>query len=42
LRYESEAFATGSMITIASLLLGLGALGYLSFRKEKASPTSEI
>ncbi len=39
LRYESDAFATGSMVTIASLLLGLGALGYFSFRKEKSSPT---
>jgi hypothetical protein len=41
LRYESEAFATGSMITIASLVLGLGALGFLIFRKEKFSTSVE-
>jgi hypothetical protein len=39
LRYESSAFATGSMITIASLVLGFGALGFLAFRKVK--PVSE-
>jgi hypothetical protein len=33
LLYESEAFATGSMITIASLLLGIGVLGFLMFKK---------
>lgn len=42
LRYESEAFATGRLITIASLILGIGALGFLSFRKEKPTTTPEI
>ncbi|MDP4200834.1 MAG: YfhO family protein [Bacteroidota bacterium] len=33
LRYESQAFARGSWITIATLVLSLGALGFLKLRK---------
>lgn len=33
MRYESDAFKTGSMITIVTLILSLGAFGLLSFKK---------
>jgi hypothetical protein len=36
LRYESDAFQTGSMITIATLLLTLGGLGFVLFRGKRS------
>jgi hypothetical protein len=35
LHYESDAFATGSMITLATLIGSLGALGFLMIRRSK-------
>ncbi len=35
MRYESDAFKTGSMITLATLVLSLGGIGLLSFRKKQ-------
>ncbi len=41
LRYESSAFATGSIITIITLLLSLGSLAIVVVRgRSKAAPTS--
>jgi hypothetical protein len=33
MRYESDAFKTGSMVTLATLILSLGGLGYFVFKK---------
>lgn len=33
LRYESDAFKTGSMISLATLVLSVGALGFFVFKK---------
>lgn len=37
LRYESHAFATGSMITLATLILSLGGLAFVMFRGKRAT-----
>ncbi len=37
LRYESDAFKTGSMITLVTLLLSLGGLGFVLFRGKRSS-----
>lgn len=34
MRYESDAFKTGSMITLATLVLSLGGLGFFVFKKK--------
>lgn len=34
MRYESDAFKTGSLITLGTLVLSLGALGYFVFKKK--------
>lgn len=36
MRFESESFHTGRTITMATLLLSLGALGFVQFRKKKS------
>lgn len=40
LRYESDAFATGSIITLATLLLSVGALGFVVFKEKKKPETT--
>jgi hypothetical protein len=44
LRYESSAFATGSLITIVTLVLSCGALGFFIVRgkSKRTPPPSEI
>lgn len=43
LRYESSAFAEGSMITIITLVVSFGALGWFSFRsRPSSSPSSNV
>lgn len=39
LRYESSAFQSGSLVTIATLLLSLGGLGFVIFRRK---PVPEV
>ncbi len=41
LRYESSAFAEGSMITIITLVLSIGALGFLQFRSRPRAPSEQ-
>jgi uncharacterized membrane protein YfhO len=36
MRYESDAFKTGSMITLATLVLSLGGLGFFVFGKKNS------
>jgi hypothetical protein len=36
MQYESDAFATGSMITLTTLVLSLGALGFFVFTKKNS------
>ncbi len=36
MRYESDAFKTGSMITLGTLVLSLGALGFFVFKKKNS------
>ena len=41
MRYESSAFKTGSMISLATLLLSVGGLGYFVLADRKRKPESE-
>ncbi|HEY6170749.1 MAG TPA: YfhO family protein [Candidatus Kapabacteria bacterium] len=36
MRYESDAFKTGSMISLATLILSLGGLGFFVFKKKNS------
>jgi hypothetical protein len=36
MRYESSAFASGSLITIITLILSAGALGFVIIREKRA------
>jgi hypothetical protein len=40
LRYESSAFAKGSIITIMTLILSFGALGFLIFRSKRRTSSN--
>ena len=40
MRYESSAFATGSFMTILTLILSAGALGFIVVREKRAKPVS--
>jgi hypothetical protein len=41
LKYESKAFATGSMISLATLLLSIGGFVFFMLREKKATPEPE-